>query len=219
MYPILNTLPVLPPSHLPSFLSTLTPLSSSDPNLFAPHLPALMKFLPQLVLVSSGDPGPTPTVARPNPIGGGGGGGGGGSSFVFPPPGANADPKGKRVDKSGNGVNNGDDDDSGGGGGETGVEEEQEEVRKAALEFMISLSEAKPGMVRRVDGWTGVVVRSCLEGMSEIPEEETEIWLEADVSLPTLHPSPFRCPCSSHYAHSPQKTQRTTHTHTSTNNL
>ncbi|TFY54131.1 hypothetical protein EVJ58_g9042 [Rhodofomes roseus] len=42
------------------------------------------------------------------------------------------------------------------------------------------LSEARPGMVRRVDGWTAVVVRGCLEGMGEIPEDETEVWLEAD---------------------------------------
>ncbi|PCH35440.1 ARM repeat-containing protein [Wolfiporia cocos MD-104 SS10] len=60
------------------------------------------------------------------------------------------------------------------------ADDEQDEVRKAALEFMVSLSEARPPMVRRVDGWTAVVVRGCLEGMAEIPEDETEIWLEAD---------------------------------------
>ena len=88
MYPMLNTLPYLPHSHLPTFLSTLTPLASSNPTLFAPHIPALLKFLPTLIL-PSGDPGPTPTVARPNPSGG--------SSFIFPPP----DEKGKGVTSHG----------------------------------------------------------------------------------------------------------------------
>lgn len=155
MFPMLNTLTFLPHTQLPQFLSTLTPLASSNPSLFAPHLPNLLKFLPGLIL-PSGDPGPTPTVARPNP--------GGGSSFVFPPPGVTED-KGKGVEK---------DEDEG--------NEEEQEVRKAALEFMISLSEAKPNMVRRVEGWTAAIVRGCLEGMSEFSEDETEIWLEADVS-------------------------------------
>ncbi|OBZ65152.1 Importin subunit beta-3 [Grifola frondosa] len=57
---------------------------------------------------------------------------------------------------------------------------EEEEVRRAALEFMVSLSEARPSALRYVDGWTAAVVRGCLEGMGEIPEDETEIWLEAD---------------------------------------
>ena len=161
---MLNTLTYLPHNHLPSFLSTLHPLASLHPSLFTPHLPNLLKFLPGLIL-PSGDPGPTPTVARPNP--------GGGSSFVFPPPGA-SDDKGKGVDK---------DDEE--------VDEEEQEVRKAALEFMISLSEAKPVMVKRVDGWTAAIVRGCLEGMSEIPEDETEIWLEADVC--SLHPFSVFC--------------------------
>lgn len=152
-------------------MSTLTPLASSHPNLFAPHLQNLLKFLPGLIL-PSGDPGPTPTVARPNP--------GGGSSFVFPPPGA--EDKGKGVDK--------DDEHDG--------DEEEQEVRKAALEFMVSLSEAKPNMVRRVDGWAAAIVRGCLEGMSEIPEDETEIWLEADVSSAvTLDPGRFPNPGAS----------------------
>ncbi|KAH8088992.1 ARM repeat-containing protein [Cristinia sonorae] len=154
MYPMLNTLTFLPHTQLPSFLSTLTPLATSHPNLFAPHLPSLLQFLPGLI-IPSGDPGPTPTVARPNP-------GGGGPSFVFPPPGA--DDKGKGIDK-------GDADE---------VNEEEEKVRTAALEFMISLSEAKPSMVRRVEGWTAAIVRGCMDGMSQIPEDETEIWLEAD---------------------------------------
>ncbi|CAL1712081.1 unnamed protein product [Somion occarium] len=153
MYPMLNTLPYLSHSQLPSFLSTLTPLASSHPQLFAPHLHNLLKFLPGLIIPSS-DPGPTPTVARPNPAGG--------SSFVFPPP--SADEKGK----------------SPATGDLSADDEEAEEVRKAALEFMLSLSEARPSMVRRVDGWTTAIVRGCLASMGEIPEEETTIWLEAD---------------------------------------
>jgi hypothetical protein len=39
------------------------------------------------------------------------------------------------------------------------MDEEREGVRKAALEFMISLSEAKLNMVGKVDGWTAVIVR------------------------------------------------------------
>jgi hypothetical protein len=61
-------------------------------------------------------------------------------------------------------------------------EEEKEEVRKAALEFMLSLSEAKPSMVRKQDGWVPVVVRGCLEGMGEFPDDQASVdsWLEAD---------------------------------------
>jgi hypothetical protein len=63
------------------------------------------------------------------------------------------------------------------------MDEEKEDVRKAALEFMISLSEAKPGMVRKVDGWTAAIVRGCLEGMGELGDENLDVWLEADVRL------------------------------------
>ncbi|EMD36115.1 hypothetical protein CERSUDRAFT_156882 [Gelatoporia subvermispora B] len=154
MYPMLNTLPSVPHSHLPTFLSTLTPLASSHPVLFQPHLPALLRFLPALI-VPTVDAGPTPTVARPNP-------GAGGSSFTFPPALTSGNGKGKAP--------------------ETEADEEEEEVRKAALEFMISLSEAKPSMVKRANDWTAVVVRGCLEGMGELPEDDTDIWLEADPS-------------------------------------
>lgn len=154
LYPMLNTLPALPHKHLPAFLATLTPLASSAPALFELHLRDLLAFLPPLI-VPPVDAGPTPTVARPNP--------GAGSSFIFPPPGQNVNGKVKSNEES-------------------GVDEEAEEVRKAALEFMISLSEARPGMVKRVDGWTAVTVRGCLEGMGEIPEDETDVWLDADVS-------------------------------------
>ncbi|KAI0821251.1 ARM repeat-containing protein [Irpex lacteus] len=151
LYPMLNTLPYLPHAQLPNFLSTLTPLASSSPSLFEAHLPALLKFLPGLILPSA-DSGPTPTVSRPNPDGE--------PSFSFPPPGS-SDAKGKAAAV--------DDED-----------EETKEVRQSALEFMVSLSEARPSMVRRVDGWTAAVVRGCLEGMGELSEDDMDVWLEAD---------------------------------------
>jgi Importin repeat len=59
-----------------------------------------------------------------------------------------------------------------------------------ALEFMISLSGAGPNMVRKVPGWTDVIVRACLEGMGKFDEDETEIsglevwlWPAEDVSI------------------------------------
>ncbi|KAN0109453.1 Armadillo-type fold [Russula decolorans] len=146
MYPMLDTLPSLPHAHLPKFLITLTPLTTSHPQLFQPHLQVLLSFLPALIIPSA-DSGPTPTVARPFP---------GTQSFTFPPT-PNGGPP---------------DDDE--------LDEEAEEVRKAALEFMISLSEAKPAMVRRVDGWVSAIVRGCLGGMGELRDDELSTWLDAD---------------------------------------
>ena len=68
--------------------------------------------------------------------------------------------------------------------GHVGDDEEAEEVRKAALEFMISLSEARPMMVKRVDGWTQILVRACLEGMGEIEDDPDWDTVEArDVQM------------------------------------
>lgn len=150
---MLNSLPTIPHARLPAFLAVLTPLATTHPHLFEHHLRALLSFLPALIAPAV-DAGPTPTVARPNPAGA--------SSFVFPPPAQNGKGKEPAEDREAAG--------------------EAEEVRKAALEFMISLSEARPPMVRRVEGWTRAVVTGCLEGMGEIPEDETDIWLEAEVS-------------------------------------
>ena len=66
--------------------------------------------------------------------------------------------------------------------------DERSTLRLSALEFMISLSEAGPNMVRKVPGWTDIIVRACLEGMGEFDEDETEmsgleIWLREDVSF------------------------------------
>lgn len=152
MYPMLDTLPSLPPFHFPKFISTLTPLASTNPTLFQPHLRPLLQFLPALILPSS-DPGPTPTVAKPFPTT---------QSFTFPP------------EPTSSSSNNGED---------AGIDEEKEEVRKAALEFMVSLSEAKPRMVKKVEGWTAAIVRSCLEGMGELGDESLDTWLEADVGF------------------------------------
>ncbi|KAF9236016.1 armadillo-type protein [Melanogaster broomeanus] len=153
LYQMLDTLPSLPNVHLKTFLSSLTPLCSSHPTLFAPHLIALLSFLRALIMPTS-DSGPTPTVAKPFPNTS--------TSFAFPP---------------GDGQQQNDECDA-----EAAADDEKEQVRRAALEAMISLSEAKPSMVKRVEGWTLAIVRACLEGMGEMPEDGLEAWLEADPS-------------------------------------
>ncbi|KAG2014934.1 RAN binding protein-like protein [Coprinopsis cinerea AmutBmut pab1-1] len=155
--------------HLSTFLTALTPLCSTHAALFGPHLPALLSFLPSLILPAV-DSGPTPTVSRPFPSGNGrAGNNGGGGAFVFPPA------------TSGDGDGDGEED-----GGEGGNDEEEDEragLRLAALEFMVSLSEAKPSMVRKTEGWVDVIVRACLEGMGEFDEdEELSVWLQEDPS-------------------------------------
>lgn len=66
------------------------------------------------------------------------------------------------------------------------ISEEKDEARKAVLEFMISLSEARPGMIRRSgavgEAWVRSVVRGCLEGMGEIGGSEAA-WESADVRI------------------------------------
>ncbi|KAJ3516850.1 hypothetical protein NMY22_g14107 [Coprinellus aureogranulatus] len=52
--------------HLTRFLTALTPLCSTNPALFQPHLSALLSFMPQLILPAV-DCGPTPTVIPPFP--------------------------------------------------------------------------------------------------------------------------------------------------------
>lgn len=155
----LATLPACPSSHTTRFLNTITPLASSHPTLFAPHLNDLLRFLPGLILNKKEyDAGPTPTVARPFPTGGG-------SAFQFPP-------------ASGMSDFHGDDDD----------DEEREDIRRAALELMVSLSEARPSLVRRVDGWLAALIRACLEGVAELPDDDESLaaWLDAD---PTNDPT------------------------------
>jgi hypothetical protein len=148
---MLDTLPSLPYTHLKSFISSLTPLCQSNPNLFGPHMNALLPFLRGLIMPSA-DSGPTPTVAKPFP---------GASSFIFPP-GVSDTPIHDDSDAE---------------------EEEKELVRKAALEFMVSLSEAKPALAKRTEGWTAAMVRASLEGMGELPEDGLDAWLDADVGI------------------------------------
>ena len=61
-------------------------------------------------------------------------------------------------------------------------------MRKAALEFMITLSESEPAMLKGVE--VNIIVRGCLEGMGEIPEDDTKTWLNAHVGLTFLRHSP-----------------------------
>jgi importin-5 len=64
-----------------------------------------------------------------------------------------------------------------------GLDEEKEAAMKAALEFMITLSEAASGMVNEVDGWVAAIARGCLEGMGTLRDDDLDEWLEADVRL------------------------------------
>ncbi|KAG5635297.1 hypothetical protein H0H81_011779 [Sphagnurus paluster] len=166
--PMLATLPALAQTlstpgkgnhhHLSLFLAVLTPLCSTHPQLFAPHLPALLQFLPALILPAA-DCGPTPTVGRPFPHQRG--------AFEFPPSGAEAAPPPEADD---------DTDDA---------DDLRQTLRLSALEFMISLSEARPAMVRKQPGWTEVIVRACLEAMGEFDEDADgglEAWLADDPS-------------------------------------
>ncbi|KAJ3747159.1 armadillo-type protein [Lentinula detonsa] len=179
MYPILDTLPPLahsinqpatatsptsiedktPTAHLQSFLVALTPLCSAHPNLFNPHLSALLTFLPPLLFANT-DPGPTPTVRAPYPTGLGGGDDRSGSFST---------PTGSPSRESPT--------------AETEDEEEGQSLRLSALEFMLSLCEARPSMFRKNssqtsmtgvnvgEGWIAVLVRACMEGMAELDEE------------------------------------------------
>jgi importin-5 len=168
LHPMLENLPSLPHPQLPKFLATLTPLASVHPVVFLEHMQALLNFFSGLV-VPMADAGPTPTVARPFPTRTSSNGSPGQErafSFDF------AATSGKGKEKA----------------PEDEEKEERDEVRKAALEFMVSLSEAKPTMVRKVrdNGWVVAIVRGCLEGMGELPEDDDmlQTWLEADVRGP-----------------------------------
>ncbi|KAJ3715385.1 armadillo-type protein [Lentinula raphanica] len=170
MYPILDTLPPLaqsinqpsvptsltstedktPIAHLQSFLVALTPLCSAHPNLFQPHLNALLTFLPPLLLANT-DPGPTPTVRAPFPTALGGDS----HSGDFSTPTGSPSRESPAAD--------------------TEDEEEGQSLRLSALEFMLSLCEARPSMFKKRvnvgEGWIAVLVRACLEGMAELDEE------------------------------------------------
>ncbi|TRM64570.1 armadillo-type protein [Schizophyllum amplum] len=151
--------------YLTQALETLTPLATSFPSLFAPHVPALLSMMPQLVLPPV-DSGPTPTVTQP-----------------FQPFAQDQAPR----SPSQSPTPNGDEEDA----------EERRKLRSAALEFMLSLTEAKPSMFKppensvmatssgyqpQNDAWVPVLVRACLEGMAELSDDDTEPWLQEDPS-------------------------------------
>ncbi|KAJ7108609.1 armadillo-type protein [Mycena epipterygia] len=176
-----------PYANLTAFLTTLTPLCSTHPSLFAPHLQALLSFFPTLILPSA-DPGPTPTVSRPFPTESGEGNttdrqG----AFVFPPPQSPHTPSTPPASTGAGGSTHTTPTSAsfeGGAPAERDLDaDERQTLRLAALEFMVSLSEARAGMVKRVDGWVGVMVRACLEGMGEFEEGDgLDGWLEEDPS-------------------------------------
>ncbi|KAG7091694.1 hypothetical protein E1B28_010715 [Marasmius oreades] len=164
-----------PVAHLTTFISSLTPLCSAQPMLFYPHLSGLLSFLPNLVLPPA-YPGPTPTSDTP---------------FLGRPSPSNPNP------------NSGLGEEWNEGDGYEAIEEDEVEerskLRLTALEFMISLCEARPSMFRRgpstpddsaaSPSWLGVVIRACLEGMAEIDEQcpygvegGLERWLRDDPS-------------------------------------
>ncbi|XP_006460617.1 hypothetical protein AGABI2DRAFT_220702 [Agaricus bisporus var. bisporus H97] len=169
MYPMLETVHLLSQSlsqpstttktvyqHITQFLTTLTPLCTSHPTLFAPHLQLILSFLPQLILPAV-DSGPTPTAVVPFPSSASKQ-----SAFEFPPPSAPTTHEPEIDDEA----------------------EARSTMRLTALEFMISLSEARPTMVRKNDNWVGVIVRACLEGMGELDEDEDiNVWLKEDPSV------------------------------------
>ncbi|KAF8333461.1 armadillo-type protein [Cantharellus anzutake] len=182
MHPMLNTLLPLSHDQLSQFLRTLTPLTTSHPILFREHMSSLLTFLVPLILSpppladlseatpTVGNPEPrshaftfpsTPTAANPH-----------GSTitnprFAFPPPsGLIANSNGRHA----NGIPSAED-------------EARDSMRRAALELLISLSEARAGMVKTCNGWVNGVVRCCLEGMAEIRDdggEATVRWSETE---------------------------------------
>ncbi|KNZ79775.1 Importin subunit beta-3 [Termitomyces sp. J132] len=146
--------------HLSVFLSILTPLCATHPALFLPHLNGLMHLLSPLILPIV-DCGPTPTIRRPFPPRAGSSpfpptAGTTPTTFTFPPGPAATD-----ID-------------------DTEEHDLRQTLRLSALEFMLTLSEARPGMVRRVQGWVDVVVKACLEGMGELDEDGEGAGWESD---------------------------------------
>ncbi|KAJ7185708.1 armadillo-type protein [Mycena filopes] len=176
-----------PYANLTTFLTTLTPLCSTHPSLFAPHLQALLSFFPSLILPSA-DPGPTPTVSRPFVTDGGEGNTSDRQgAFVFPPPQSPTAASTPPASAGGAGSPHSSTTSASFDGGSSAERDldadERQTLRLAALEFMVSLSEARASIVKRVDGWVGVMVRACLEGMGEFEEGDgLEGWLEEDPS-------------------------------------
>jgi hypothetical protein len=179
MYPMLYTLPPLTQAQLPPFLRTLIPLSTSHPNLFRAHLPSLLTYLCPLILspppsfITEATPTqahsqsfvfpPTPTAGNPH-------------AHIWPPPNSHSHSSQPSSSSSSSSK-------SSQSQPPTEEEEERDQVRKAALELLISISEAKPAMAKACSGWVAGVVRCCLEGMAEIRDEggaATARWLDVD---------------------------------------
>jgi hypothetical protein len=89
----------------------------------------------------------------------------------------------------------------------------------AALEFVISLSEAKLSMVKEREGWESVVVRECLEGMGEFPDDiaALESWLDVEVRHILFFLASISHQLTSLASHSLLMTRPRTRTRTSTN--
>jgi hypothetical protein len=171
-------------------------MASTHPVLFRPHLTSLLTFLIPLILTplpssqvdlseatpTVGNPNPnprhsyhgtfgfpsTPTASNPhghavpatnssNP------------RFLFPPAQSVSSLNGRLSHNYSSNL--------------TPEDEARDDMRRAALELLVSLSEARPGMVQECPGWVNGVVRCCLEGMSEIRDEGGEAtvrWAETD---------------------------------------
>ena len=51
-------------------------------------------------------------------------------------------------------------------------DDQKQTLRPAALEFMLSLTEARSNMMKKVPGWAEVMVHACLQAMGEFEEDE-----------------------------------------------
>lgn len=61
-----------------------------------------------------------------------------------------------------------------------------EDARHAALELLITLTEAMPKAAQACPGWIPGVVSCCLEGMTELNDDAEGDWLDRDVSTSLL---------------------------------
>ena len=156
--------------YLSTSLSTLTRLCTSHPILFVPHLDSLIILLPALYghqsivgLHLQSDDLCLETVVSAIVIGR--------QKIVFSPP---SQPSDTSLPSLSSTFNLHPDQNSTEDGEKDDEHDERSTLRLSALEFMISLSKARPNMVRKVRGWTDIIVRACLEG-KEFDAEETEI--------------------------------------------
>lgn len=60
----------------------------------------------------------------------------------------------------------------------------KEAARKAALEFMVTLTEADPNLAQEEDHWVPTILKACLLGMSEFGNADLRVWLESAVRTP-----------------------------------